>query len=92
MSQANKLNDYSAFEYLYCHQCGRIKEPVELDIFGNNIKCRKCGNERFAEPGWVACPHNKMTAVKCPMGGKGIVNTDGGIECLDRCFFRARFD
>ncbi len=89
MTQANKIFDYNALEYLYCYQCGKIKEVKELDIKGNKIKCLKCGNTRLAEPGWVACPYNKMTAVKCPMGGKGIVNTGNGVECLDRCFFRA---
>lgn len=92
MTQANKIYDYNALEYLFCNKCGKIKELGELDINDNRIKCLKCGNTRLAEPGWVACPYNKMTAVKCPMGGNGIVNTGNGVECLDRCFFRARFD
>ncbi|MGM0652644.1 MAG: hypothetical protein ACQES4_07670 [Bacillota bacterium] len=92
MSQSNRLDDYNALEYLYCHQCGKIKEVGELKITDNSITCLKCGNTRFEKPNWIACPYNKLTAVKCPMGGKGIVTTDKGIECLDRCFFRARFD
>ncbi len=92
MTQANKIYDYSNLDYLYCSHCRKIKEYKDLDINGDKIMCLQCGNNKLAEPGWVACPYNKMTAVKCPMGGKGIITTGKGLECLDRCFFRASFD
>ena len=48
MTQANKIYDYNALEYLFCYKCGKIKELEELEVNDNRIKCLKCGNTRLS--------------------------------------------
>lgn len=75
-------------EYCYCHQCKRIIEGSDLNLTEKGLQCRQCGGYNLDEPGWVSCPNLKLTAVKCPRAGKGIINNESGLECTDRCFFR----
>ncbi len=88
MDLKNKIINYENMEYCYCYQCGKIKEKSDLVLTENGLQCRKCGSIHLGEAGWVSCPYNKMTAVKCPIGGRGIITTDYGLECMDRCYFR----
>jgi len=83
---SDKLTD---MEYCFCHHCKRIKESGELCVTEKGLQCRKCGSYDLDEPGWVVCPHQKISFVKCPRGGRGIINSGGGYNCIDRCFFRA---
>jgi hypothetical protein len=78
-----------AWEYCYCRRCKRIREKSELEFTGQGIRCTRCGGTDLEAPGWVTCPHQKMTAVICPRSGKGIVRDETGLNCTDRCFFRA---
>lgn len=87
VAESNALN-VKTIEYCYCLKCTRIKDISDLKSTAKGIQCRQCGGYDLSEAGWVACPYNKMTAVKCPTAGRGIVNTDSGLECMDRCFFR----
>ena len=89
MIDKDKYADPSYLEYCYCHHCRRIKEGSDLVITENGLKCSHCGSYELEEPEWVACPHQKMTSVKCPRAGKGIIDNGSGLECTDRCFFRA---
>ena len=81
-----------SMEYCYCHHCKRIKESSELIITDQGLQCRQCGGYDLDQPGWVVCPHQKLTSVKCPRAGKGIIDSENGLECTDRCFFRTRPD
>ncbi len=76
-------------EYCYCHNCRKLREISDLVITGRGQQCRYCGGDHIDESGWVICPHHKISAVKCPRAGKGITKGDNGMECADRCFFRA---
>ena len=82
------MSDLGLLEYCFCNQCLQIKEKKDLQInIEGKLVCKTCGSSDLDEPGWVICPHRKLTAVKCPRSGKGIVNIDNGLECMDRCFF-----
>ncbi len=87
-SESNALN-IEALEYCYCYRCNKIKEDTDLIITDKGLQCSQCGEYNLGEAGWVACPYQKMSAVKCPLAGKGIIYNDFGLECTDRCFFRA---
>ncbi len=78
-----------AIEYCYCHKCNQIKGHRDLIITDGGLQCSRCGGYDLGEPGWVACPYQKMSAVKCPLAGKGIIDNGYGLECTDRCFFRS---
>jgi hypothetical protein len=89
MNIEKTMAQLALMEYCYCSSCMRIKESSELLLSEEGtLVCRQCGNSNLDEPGWVACPHQKMTAVKCPRAGRGIISSDSGLECIDRCFFR----
>jgi len=89
MISKNVLSNLSLMEYCYCNGCMRIKGLDDIIINQNGIPaCSKCGSIDLDEPGWVLCPYQKMTAVKCPRSGKGLINDGAGLECTDRCFFR----
>ncbi len=75
-------------EYCYCHDCRKLREAADLIMTEKGVQCRYCGSYNFDQAGWVNCPYQKNTAVKCPRAGKGIVITENGLECIDRCFFR----
>ncbi|MDW7740099.1 MAG: hypothetical protein SCJ97_08605 [Bacillota bacterium] len=75
-------------EYCYCHNCKRIRADHELEMTAEGLRCKVCGGSDFDQSGWVVCPHQKVSAVKCPRAGKGIIRDLHGYDCLDRCFFR----
>jgi hypothetical protein len=75
-------------EYCYCHNCRKLREISDLIFTDQGLQCRYCGGHDFDEAGWVVCPHHKISAVKCPRAGKGIIDGENGLECTDRCFFR----
>jgi hypothetical protein len=77
------------WEYCYCQGCRKIRESKDLKITESGVQCIRCGGSELEAPGWVACPHHKMSEVKCPRAGKGIVRHTGGYDCADRCFFRS---
>lgn len=89
MNIHKNMAQLALMEYCYCSSCMRIKESSEL-LLGEDgtLECSQCGNSNLDEPGWVTCPHQKMTAVKCPRAGRGIISSESGLECIDRCFFR----
>ncbi|MDW7729711.1 MAG: hypothetical protein ACNA7Z_04480 [Dethiobacteria bacterium] len=89
MISDNLKSNLLLLEYCYCNSCMRIKglDEIITDDEGN-LLCSHCGSRELDEPGWVICPHQKMTAVKCPRAGKGIISNGSGLECSDRCFFR----
>lgn len=89
MKAAKPLIKVEGMEYCYCIHCRRLKESADLVMTIKGLKCLECGNFDFEEPGWVNCPYQKLTAVKCPRAGKGITNNDSGLDCADRCYFRA---
>ncbi len=89
MNMENNTLTNETMEYCYCFRCNKIKESGDLTITPNGLQCRQCGGYNLGEAGWVACPYNKMSAVKCPMAGKGIIDTANGVECMDRCYFRS---
>jgi len=89
MINHSDVSETTLMEYCYCHHCKRIIESSDLRITEKGLQCRHCGSYSLDEPGWVACPHHKLTAVKCPRAGRGIINSGFGLECTDRCFFRA---
>ena len=88
MKTANCKDIQKVDEYYYCQHCRRIRSSDELAIRISGMTCRICGSTEIDEPAWVVCPYNKLSAVKCPRAGKGIINGSHGYECLDRCFFR----
>lgn len=89
MSSAKPLSRIEKMEYCYCRRCQRLKAKDELSMTPEGLQCRQCGCFEFDEPGWISCPYLKMTAVKCPRAGKGIIHSDAGLDCTDRCFFRS---
>jgi hypothetical protein len=86
-SEAKKQCNSEA-EYCYCHDCRKIREAADLMLTEKGLQCRHCGGYNFDQASWVICPHDKISAVKCPRGGKGIIDNGSGFECIDRCFFR----
>ncbi|MGM0688181.1 MAG: hypothetical protein ACQESO_01180 [Bacillota bacterium] len=88
MNTQNNAFNFDAMEYCYCYKCNKIRESADLVITKKGLQCSKCGGYDLGEAGWVACPYQKMSAVKCPRAGKGIVDNGFGLECTDRCFFR----
>jgi hypothetical protein len=90
MLAENYAQMLNSMEYCYCQNCKRIKESSELVMTAQGLKCRQCGGYDIDQPGWIACPHQKLTSVKCPRAGKGIIDHENGLECTDRCFFRVR--
>ncbi len=89
MALYNNAPAGGVMEYCFCYRCNKIKVMEDLVETEKGLKCIQCGGYNLGEAGWVACPHNKMTAVKCPVAGKGIVDNGSGLECMDRCSFRA---
>ncbi len=82
--------DLGTMEYCYCSSCMSIKESLDLVLSeSGKLQCRQCGSLNLDAPGWVLCPHQKLTAVKCPRAGRGIISGESGLECTDRCFFRS---
>lgn len=81
----NKIKDW---EYCYCKSCRRIRGASELTATEEGIACSLCGSLDLEAPGWVICPHQKVSAVKCPRAGSGITKYELGLECKDRCHFR----
>lgn len=88
MSNLNSAFNIDTIEYCFCFNCNSIKEASDLVSTEEGLKCRECGGFNLGEAGWVNCPHQKLSAVKCPRAGKGIVYSGSGIECIDRCYFR----
>ena len=84
-----KLLPADPADYCFCNCCNRMvrSKDIEADSEGHR-RCLTCGGSDFADSAWVICPYHKMTAVKCPRGGKGLFDTGHGVECSDRCFFR----
>jgi len=82
------LDQIEDWGYCYCKKCGRIRYKFELEATEQGVRCRQCGSYDLEIPGWVNCPHQKASAVKCPRAGKGIKKQRYGYECQDRCSFR----
>jgi hypothetical protein len=82
------LNMIREWEYCYCKSCKRIRSVKELTATNEGIKCSICHGFDLDPPGWVVCPHQKVSAVKCPRSGRGIAKHEHGYECKDRCHFR----
>ncbi|RLI34376.1 hypothetical protein DRO53_03735 [Candidatus Bathyarchaeota archaeon] len=77
------------WEYCFCNVCNRIRYADELEATDEGIRCKICGSYELTPPGWVRCPGDmKSSAVKCPVGGKGIKVGDQGIYCEFKCYFR----
>lgn len=76
-------------DYCYCFKCNKIKDSKDLVITDQGLQCLQCKGYDLGEAGWVPCPYNKFSPVKCPVAGKGLINTVNGLECIDRCFFRS---
>ncbi len=74
--------------YCYCRNCDRIRYSFELEATERGIQCSKCGGYELEAPAWVHCPHHKVSAVKCPRAGKGIIRGKYAIECQYRCIYR----
>lgn len=87
-SKVNNEQAITDWEYCYCCNCRRIRARDELIATPDGARCARCGETDLEGPGWVDCPHQKGSAVKCPRSGKGIINVGGQPECLDRCHFR----
>lgn len=89
MNKLKALPKLEEMEYCYCRHCQRLRVSEELVLTSEGLQCRHCGYDEFDEPGWISCPYHKMTAVKCPRAGKGIIHNGSGLDCSDRCFFRS---
>lgn len=76
------------WEYCYCRKCKKIISSNDLEATDQGIRCKKCNSYDLEGPGWVSCPNHKVSSVKCPRAGKGIIKTEHGYECQDRCSFR----
>ena len=87
-----KLGDYRTqmhkWEYCYCRDCDRIRYSFELEATESGIRCSKCGGYNLEAPGWVLCPAERGSAVKCPRAGKGIIRGDYAVECKYHCIYR----
>ena len=87
-----KREDYLAqldeWGYGYCRKCGKIRYSADLEATENGIRCRRCGSYDLEAPGWIYCPHEKASAVKCARAGRGIKQGEFGSECELRCNFR----
>ncbi|MEW5784593.1 MAG: hypothetical protein AB1767_05855 [Bacillota bacterium] len=83
------VSETDVWEYCFCKQCNRIREKTELKATNQGIQCLVCKGYALEEPGWVICPHQKLSAVKCPRAGKGIYKHESGFDCSDRCYFRS---
>ncbi|HHX88038.1 MAG TPA: hypothetical protein GX693_07690 [Firmicutes bacterium] len=84
----NYVDLVNQWEYCYCPSCKRIRSIAELVVSDTGISCAVCGSNNLDSPGWVICPHRKVSAVKCPRSGKGIIRDKHGARCQDRCSFR----
>jgi len=82
------LKQIREWEYCYCTKCEWMRYGSELEVTEDGIRCSKCGSYALEPPGWVPCPHQKVAAVKCPRGGRGIVVDESGSDCKYRCTFR----
>ncbi len=89
MEKGNNALKIESLDYCICFDCNRIKDIQEVVSTKSGLKCLECGGYNLGEAGWTICPHQKMSAVKCPRAGKGIVDLGSGLECIDRCYFRA---
>ena len=89
MSAESIKQNNPELEYCYCHECHKLREAVDLVLTEKGLQCRYCGGYNFDQAGWVVCPHQKISSVKCPRSGKGIIASENGLECTDRCFFRS---
>jgi hypothetical protein len=76
------------WEYCYCRRCRRLREAADLRVTEKGIQCSRCGGFELEAPGWVICPHQKLSAVKCARAGRGITWSEVGYTCNDRCYFR----
>ncbi len=76
------------WEYCYCRNCKKIISSDDLEATDKGIRCKKCNSYDLEGPGWISCPHHKVSSVKCPRAGRGIKKTEHGYECQDRCSFR----
>ncbi len=89
-----KRKDYIAqineWGYCYCRNCDRMRYSYELEATERGIRCSKCGGYDLEAPGWAYCPHDNVSAVKCPRAGKGIIKGEYGDECEYRCSFRGQ--
>ena len=88
MKREAYLDQIREWEYCYCKDCDRIRYSSELEATERGIKCSKCGGYNLEAPSWVHCPHEKVGAIKCPRGGKGIMEEKYGYDCKYRCNFR----
>ncbi len=90
----NRQEEYvqriNQWEYCYCPQCKRVRTAAELAVTETGASCAVCGSSNLDPPGWVSCPHRKVSAVKCPRSGKGIIRDEHGARCQDRCSFRVK--
>ena len=85
----NSLKNEKNMEYCFCNHCRKMLDENQLTIGEDGtLRCYYCGSTDLGQPAWVNCPYQKMTAVKCPRGGKGISINTKGVECTDRCFIR----
>jgi len=82
------LSQIDEWEYCYCRNCEKIRYGFELEATERGIRCSKCGSYDLEAPGWVRCPYERDSAVKCPRAGKGIVKKDYGVECEYHCIYR----
>ena len=82
------LDQIQQWEYCYCTRCEWIRYSSELEVTNQGIRCAECGSYELEVPAWVSCPHDKVAAVKCPRGGRGIVRDESGNTCKYRCAFR----
>ena len=77
--------------YSYCPQCNQIRYSSDMVATQNGVKCAVCGSYELESPEWVRCPYEKAAgAVKCPRGGRGIVEKVSGVECRYMCTYRMR--
>jgi hypothetical protein len=82
------LKQIKEWEYCYCAKCEKIIYAHELELTERGIQCSKCKGYDLEAPAWVSCPHEKVSAVKCPRAGKGIRKGETGDECVFSCSFR----
>ena len=74
------------WEYCYCKNCKVVRYVDELEATSQGIKCLTCSSFDIDPPAWIECPHRKG-AVKCAVGGSGVVKDGKGYKCVDRCKF-----
>ena len=84
----NLTKQIKEWEYCYCKNCRCIRYSSELQVIDSKIQCMKCGSFDLEAPGWVVCPHQKASAVKCPRSGRDVKHKKYAYECENHCHFR----